>query len=411
MYIISVEGNIGSGKSTLIKYMKEQLTELNNIPIIYLPEPVHIWESIKSVDGKNMIQKFYEDQEKYSFSFQMMAYISRLKIFKDAMKKNPETIIITERCLLTDYNIFAKMLYESGKMLKEEYYIYKQWFDYFNDININHIVYIKTDPVVSYERCMKRNRSGEKNISLEYLQECNQMHEEWINTVDDVYTMDGNIDNLMDNYGSEINIMKRIMETKIEMHVKENRVKNILSCIETIGNIMYEERFGETNKLGRFISDENIGVLSESTESITTNSDNETNISDNDSNNETNISDNKTNDSNNETNVSDNETNDYDNESTESITTNSDNETNYSNNETDDICQSLDSIKYKIPKSQYEELERKSCEVDKLRNMLYLSKPTETTNGITITYHIKYDTFGMILFMMCIAYMFSNWDK
>jgi deoxyguanosine kinase len=251
MYIISVEGNIGSGKSTLIKYMKEQLKEIDNIPVIYLPEPVDIWESIKSEDGKNMIQKFYENQERYSFAFQMMAYISRLKIFKDAINQYPNAIIITERCLLTDYNIFAKMLYESKKMLKEEYDIYKQWFNYFNEIEINQIIYIKTDPDISYERCVKRNRTGENTISLEYLTECNKMHDEWIENEKykktPIYFMDGNVNMVysvidhMDNYNPEISYhvpTYKLEINKITRMIEENlktyRLNNIMLCVENL---------------------------------------------------------------------------------------------------------------------------------------------------------------------------------
>lgn len=253
MYIITVEGNIGSGKSTLIKYMKEQLKEIDHIPIIYLPEPVDIWESIKCDDGKNMIQKFYENQERYSFAFQMMAYISRLKIFKDAIKEYSNAIVITERCLLTDYNIFAKMLYESGKMLKEEYEIYKKWFDYFNEIEINQIIYIKTDPEVSYERCVKRNRTGENTISLEYLTECNKMHEEWIQLENDkktpVYTMNGNVNMLYSvydhvdegTYNPELGMYTPTYQLEIiritsmiEQNLKTHRLKNIMLCMENI---------------------------------------------------------------------------------------------------------------------------------------------------------------------------------
>jgi deoxyadenosine/deoxycytidine kinase len=234
MYIISVEGNIGSGKSTLIKYMKEHLNEIDNNQVIYLPEPVHLWESIKSEDGKNMIEKFYENQEKYSFSFQMMAYISRLQIFKDAMIANPNSIIITERCLLTDYNIFAKMLYESGKMLKEEYEIYKKWFEYFNEIQIHQFIYIKTDPDISYNRCVKRNRSGENNISLEYLQTCNQMHEVWFQNekITDVYTINGNVDMTQSQDMYEIEMLK--IKIMIQHNLKTQRLNNIMLCMKNI---------------------------------------------------------------------------------------------------------------------------------------------------------------------------------
>ena len=94
--IISVEGSIGSGKSTLLKRLKDILKESNNI--IFLQEPVDEWETIKDKNGITILQKFYEDQEKYSFAFQMMAYISRLSLLKRTIEENPLKIIITERC-------------------------------------------------------------------------------------------------------------------------------------------------------------------------------------------------------------------------------------------------------------------------------------------------------------------------
>ena len=46
-YIFSVDGNIGSGKSTLIKKLKKELIKIYNINVIYLQEPVDEWKSIK----------------------------------------------------------------------------------------------------------------------------------------------------------------------------------------------------------------------------------------------------------------------------------------------------------------------------------------------------------------------------
>jgi len=56
----------------------EYLKQKGNDDIIFLEEPVKEWENIKDDDGMNKLTKFYEDQKKYSFAFQMMAYISRL---------------------------------------------------------------------------------------------------------------------------------------------------------------------------------------------------------------------------------------------------------------------------------------------------------------------------------------------
>lgn len=185
--IISVEGNIGSGKSTILKALRVY-TEIQGIPLVYLDEPVSQWEQIQSKDGKNMIELFYANPAKYAFAFQMMAYISRLTLFKEAIRKNPKCILITERCLLTDYHIFASMLHEQGTMLDEEYAIYKQWFSFFQqDIPITAIVYVRCDPTVSFERCKKRGRAGEE-IPLEYLTKCHDKHETWMNHLHETRT-------------------------------------------------------------------------------------------------------------------------------------------------------------------------------------------------------------------------------
>ena len=93
-YIFSVEGNIGSGKSTLLKEMKTKIKKIEHYDLIYLQEPVDTWESFKDENGKNIIESFYENNEKFAFSFQMMAYISRLHQLKTTLKNNNNIIII-----------------------------------------------------------------------------------------------------------------------------------------------------------------------------------------------------------------------------------------------------------------------------------------------------------------------------
>lgn len=176
--IISIEGNIGSGKSTFFNYIKEQLDQTN---IIFLCEPVDIWESIKDKDG-NLLEHFYNDPYKYSFCFQMTAYISRLIMLKDAIKSlEPGGTIITERCVFSDFNVFAKMLYNSGKINSIEIECYKKWFNYFiGDIPQINFIYLKTDPEICYERIISRGRNCEKDITMEYIRECENYHNNWL---------------------------------------------------------------------------------------------------------------------------------------------------------------------------------------------------------------------------------------
>ena len=215
--IISIEGNIGSGKSTVMKFLSENLnnyllSNMIDLKICYLQEPVDIWNTIIDNDGKNIIQKYYEDQNKYAFSFQMMAYISRLSQIKNELTKNYD-VIITERSLYTDKNVFAKMLYDDKKINEIDYKIYNKWFDEFTDILTNmNILYIKTNPEICSQRIIKRSRKGE-NIELKYLESCNLYHNNWIdNTSTDKIIIDGN-NNINDSIVQDNKYLNNILNS------------------------------------------------------------------------------------------------------------------------------------------------------------------------------------------------------
>jgi deoxyadenosine/deoxycytidine kinase len=192
--IISIEGNIGSGKSTLMENLKKN--KYYN-KFIFLREPVDKWENIKDKNNKSILSHFYEDKEKYSFPFQIMAYMSRLNMLKTALTLNKNKIIISERSLLTDKSIFAQMLYDSGFIDDIHHQIYMDTFNVFQDINhIDKIIYMKCTPKICYERIQKRARDGESNISLEYLEKCNEYHEKMMdeNYYIDQLILNGNVE-------------------------------------------------------------------------------------------------------------------------------------------------------------------------------------------------------------------------
>lgn len=214
MKIISIDGNIGSGKSTLLEILKKEFSENNDI--IFLREPVDIWETITDESGINILEKFYQDQMKYSFSFQMIAYISRLALLKEAFEKNPNKTIITERSLFTDKYVFAKMLHDSGKIEPINYKIYLQFFDTFvKDYGVDKILYVKTAPEKCSERILKRSRTGESNIPLEYLKECHKYHNEMMDHPDlqnsTKVILDGNID-IYENESATLEWIQKIKQ-------------------------------------------------------------------------------------------------------------------------------------------------------------------------------------------------------
>ena len=206
MFIVSVEGNIGSGKSTLIKRLKDEFISFDNLPVIYIDEPVRIWNTIMDKNGDNIIKKYYADQKKYAFQFQMMAFITRLTELKKAKKMyNGNCIIITERSVETDKEVFAKMLYENKTLDTISYTIYLKWFEELaEDFKVDHMVYLKTYPETALERINKRNRPGE-TIELDYLKICHDRHEDWLIKQDRVLYLNG--ESGMDNESFEYKLM------------------------------------------------------------------------------------------------------------------------------------------------------------------------------------------------------------
>ena len=194
---ISIEGNIGSGKSTLLANLKERFKNDNRI--VFIKEPVDEWTKIRDSQGITMLEKFYQDQSKYAFSFQMMAYISRLSTFKTAISENPQaTIFITERSLDTDKYVFARMLFDDLKIEDVNYQIYNTWFELFaNEYPIHKIIYVKTCPEICYERISKRSRTGEDCIPIDYLNKCDYYHDDMMSTKYKNHQnilIDGNVD-------------------------------------------------------------------------------------------------------------------------------------------------------------------------------------------------------------------------
>ena len=218
--IVSIEGNIGSGKSTLLENLKQKYADHKHI--IFLPEPVDDWEKIKDNEGNTMLKKFYANQEKYSFAFQIMAYISRLTIFRKTVKdikdnnNTTQYIIITERSLYTDKHVFAKMLYDQGKIEDVCYQIYLNLFEEFvNDFPISNVVYVNTNPEKCYERIHKRARDGEEVIPLAYLTDCHHYHEAFLD----------------ENTG--IKSSKLILNGNVDIYENDNIIQNWLTQIHT----------------------------------------------------------------------------------------------------------------------------------------------------------------------------------
>ncbi len=169
-----IEGNIGSGKSTLLQYLQK----LDQVEVI--PEPVDVWINIKDSEGKNLLDHFYSDMERYSYMFQAMVFKTRIQSTDVPQEKN---IRFSERSIWTDRYVFGKLCIENNKMNSIEKECYQYWFDWLENKfkpKPDGIIYVRCSPEKCMERIHKRGRSEENNISLDYLKKLHNSHEEWL---------------------------------------------------------------------------------------------------------------------------------------------------------------------------------------------------------------------------------------
>lgn len=169
---INIIGNIGSGKSTLIKVLKSYFNKLD-----FLGEPIDLWTQSLSPEtsGPSALGVFYSDPAKYSALFQV--YVSCTKREQRAGVQSP--IFFQERGFESDRRIFTESARRGYSPF--EWKVLETFFQSANtdpDIQVLHI-YLRTDPGVCYDRMMRRARAEERAVAFEYIENLHELHEKW----------------------------------------------------------------------------------------------------------------------------------------------------------------------------------------------------------------------------------------
>lgn len=185
--LISIGGNIGSGKSTLIQSLTETAGISHSVQKNWtiLSEPIERWGP--------WLKLFYDDMVKHAFGFQMKVMYEYMFVKALSKKKN----VITERSPMDSVFVFGNHLQEKGVLQDHEYNLLKQ---FYQEIGWRpHIyIYISSDPEVCYNRIAERKRQCESDISLDYLIELNRHYETFVKSLQNVpidmklYIVDGN---------------------------------------------------------------------------------------------------------------------------------------------------------------------------------------------------------------------------
>ncbi len=171
-----IEGNIGAGKSTFLKMISDYLS----IQAVF--EPHEQWQHVGG-DGENLLDKFYKDIERWSYTFQTYAFVTRVVEQEKHRKLHPNMVHVIERSVYSDRYCFAKNCFEMGAMSALEWKLYQEWFEWLVEAYTPRptgFIYLKTDPKVCHERLLKRNRDEETGVTLDYLKALHDKHEDWL---------------------------------------------------------------------------------------------------------------------------------------------------------------------------------------------------------------------------------------
>ncbi len=161
---VAVAGNIGCGKTTLTKKLADRLG----------------WRPMfESVDDNPYLNDFYTDMDKYSFPLQVYFLTHRFKAHREIESSMASSI--QDRTIYEDAHIFARSLYEQGKMTKRDFENYKSLYstmvEYLSPPTI--MIFLKRTTEKLMERIRQRGRGCEQEIPVDYIEKLNQYYHEW----------------------------------------------------------------------------------------------------------------------------------------------------------------------------------------------------------------------------------------
>lgn len=162
--VILVDGVVGVGKTTLGRILSEELN-------------LHLYEELSDVDTNVLLDEFYANKKRWSFTLQVHFLNKRFKMIKEIHRNHGG---ILDRSIFGD-RIFAEMLNEDGDMSDEEYRTYSTLLDNM----LEHaqspkiLIYLRCGVEKAIERINRRNRGLESSVQKRYWERLNEKYETW----------------------------------------------------------------------------------------------------------------------------------------------------------------------------------------------------------------------------------------
>ena len=166
---LAVAGNIGAGKSSLTQLLSQRMG----------------WKPFfESVEDNPYLGDFYADMKRWSFNLQVYFLSNRFRSHK-VISEGPGSVIL-DRVIYEDAEIFARNLFEIGKMDERDYNnyvaLYRVMTEYLRSPDL--LIYLRANVDTLLHQISSRGRDFERAIQREYLEQLNRHYESWIGRYD-----------------------------------------------------------------------------------------------------------------------------------------------------------------------------------------------------------------------------------
>jgi deoxyadenosine/deoxycytidine kinase len=163
-YVV-LAGNIGAGKSTLVRMICDRLG----------------WEPyFEPVTENPYLEDFYRDMKRWAFHSQVFFLTYRARAHRALMDVSRP--VVQDRSFYEDAEVFARALHRQGAMSDREWDTYRGLYQTLTSLLSppDLVVYLRASVPTLQKRIAQRGRAFESAIPDAYLEGLNALYEEWI---------------------------------------------------------------------------------------------------------------------------------------------------------------------------------------------------------------------------------------
>jgi deoxyadenosine/deoxycytidine kinase len=162
---VAVSGNIGVGKTSLVRYLTER----------YGFEPVY-----EPFGDNPYLDDFYGDMSRWAFQSQVLFLARKFRLHHDLQAAGGTFVM--DRSIYEDAEIFAKLLARTDRMDDRDYATYLELYGVMKQSlkPPDLLIHLRCSVRAIRRRIRQRGRPSEQAIPLPYLKHLNSLYEEWI---------------------------------------------------------------------------------------------------------------------------------------------------------------------------------------------------------------------------------------